>query len=247
MPEATRAPQGRRRVPAGIAPTPDWARVESDLDERGYARLPRLLEPAECAALAESFDDASRFRASIDMEKHRFGRGCYRYFDNPLPPRVRRLRSRLYSPLSRIANRWEERLGSDLRYPPRLAPFLRRCHEAGQTRPTPLLLHYEQDGYNCLHQDRYGVIAFPLQVVILLSRPHVDFEGGQLLLTEQRPRMQSRGEAIELSQGEGLVFPNQWRPVQSARGHSRAGIRHGLSRLLAGERYALGIIFHDAK
>ena len=225
----------------------DWAEVGRVLDERGHARLQGLLEPAECAALVESFGDESRFRSFVDMERYRFGRGDYRYFDNPLPPLVRALRTHLYPPLATIANRWEQRLGTDRRYPPRLAPFLQQCREAGQTRPTPLLLHYEEGGYNCLHQDRYGDVAFPLQVAILLSRPGIDFEGGELLLMEQRPRMQSRGEAISLLQGEALLFPNQRRPVQGARGTYRTTMRHGVSRLHAGERYALGIIFHDAE
>ena len=225
----------------------DWAEIEAKLDERGYARLPKLLKAQECTALIESFGRESLFRSFIDMERYRFGKGDYRYFENPLPPHVRALRNHLYPPLAVIANRWEERLSTGQRYPPRLGPFLLRCREAGQTRPTPLLLHYQADGYNCLHQDRYGAVAFPLQVVILLSRPERDFEGGELLLTEQRPRMQSRGEAISLARGEGLVFPNQQRPVQGGRGHYRATLRHGLSRLHTGERYALGIIFHDAE
>jgi hypothetical protein len=160
---------------------------------------------------------------------------------------VQALRQALYPPLAAIANRWEERLDTERRYPQKLDPFLAECRAAGQTRPTPLLLHYEAGGYNCLHQDRYGEVAFPLQVVVLLSRPGRDFEGGELLLTEQRPRLQSRGEAISLARGEGLVIPNQQRPVRGRRGHYRATMRHGLSRLHAGERYALGIIFHDAE
>jgi hypothetical protein len=224
----------------------DWGSVERELDERGYARLPGLLAASECSKLIGSFGDERRFRSFIEMERYRFGKGDYRYFAAPLPPLVRSLRRNLSAPLARIANRWLERLQSDHRYPQRLAPFLARCHEAGQTRPTPLLLHYEEGGYNCLHQDRYGDVAFPLQVVVLLSRPGSDFEGGELLLTEQRPRMQSRGEAISLSRGEGLVFPNQHRPIEGVRGHYRASVRHGVSRLHHGERYALGIIFHDA-
>ena len=225
----------------------DWATAQQDLDDRGYARLPALLGAADCRELVECFGDESLFRSVIEMERYRFGQGDYRYFDNPLPPRIRALREQLYPPLAEIANRWQERLASTPRYPPDLDEFLLRCHEAGQTRPTPLMLHYVEGGYNCLHQDRYGDVAFPLQVVILLSRPGVDFQGGELLLTEQRPRRQSRGEAISLSQGDGLLFPNQQRPVQGARGPARATMRHGLSRLHAGERFALGIIFHDAE
>jgi len=209
--------------------------------------LPRLLLAAECAKLVASFDDESRFRSFIEMERYRFGKGDYRYFGDPLPPIVHALRRHLYPPLANIANRWEEKLATERRYPLALDSFLLQCQAAGQTRPTPLLLHYETDGYNCLHQDRYGEVAFPLQVVILLSRPGADFEGGEFLLTEQRPRMQSRGEAISLVRGEGLVIPNHQRPVQGRHGHYRATMRHGLSRVHAGERYALGIIFHDAE
>jgi hypothetical protein len=225
----------------------DWSDIECGLDERGHARLPGLLDARECVSLVRSFADDSLFRSFVDMERYRFGKGDYRYFDHPLPPLVRELRKHLYRPLAAIANRWQERLGTELRYPPRLETFLAACHEAGQVRPTPLLLHYDKDGYNCLHQDRYGDVAFPLQVVIALSRLGRDFEGGEFLLTEQRPRMQSRGEAISLSRGEGLVFPNQQRPVRGVRGDYRAMMRHGLSRLHSGERYALGIIFHDAE
>jgi hypothetical protein len=225
----------------------EWASAECGLDERGYARLPKLLGARECASLVRSFGDETLFRSTIDMARYRFGEGHYRYFQNPLPALVGALRRHLYPPLAVIANRWEERLGTDTRYPPQLDGFLRHCERAGQTRPTPLMLHYREGGYNCLHQDRYGEVAFPLQVVILLSCPKRDFQGGELLITEQRPRMQSRGEAISLLRGEALVFPNQTRPVQGARGTYRASLRHGLSRLHAGERYALGIIFHDAE
>ena len=226
----------------GRATQVDWTCVEADLDTRGYARLPQLLAPRECRTLIEFFADESRFRSFVSMERYRYGRGDYRYFAAPLPPLVESLRRDLYAPLAGIADRWEERLGAARRYPPTLEAFLAQCHAAGQTRPTPLLLHYQEEGFNCLHQDRYGEVAFPLQVVVLLSRPGRDFQGGELLLTEQRPRMQSRGEAISLSLGEGLVFPNQTRPVEGVRGHYRATVRHGVSRLHAGERYALGII-----
>lgn len=225
----------------------DWDAVQSDLDERGYARLPGLIAAGECSALVESYADESLFRSFIDMERYRFGKGDYRYFDDPLPSLVCALRRLLYPPLAEIANRWQDRLPTTPRFPSQLEAFRLQCHEAGQTRPTPLLLHYEEGGYNCLHQDRYGEVAFPLQVVVLLSLPTVDFEGGELLLTEQRPRAQSRGEAIQLSRGEGLVIPNQQRPVEGARGPYRVGVRHGVSRVHAGERFALGIIFHDAE
>lgn len=244
MSEQTTDPAPRSN---GRATQIDWACVQAELDDRGYARLPQLLEPHECRALIECFGDESRFRSFVAMERYRYGRGDYRYFAPPLPQLVESLRQDLYAPLAGIANHWEERLGTPRRYPAALDAFLAECHAAGQTRPTPLLLHYEEDGFNCLHQDRYGEVAFPLQVVVLLSHPGRDFQGGELLLTEQRPRMQSRGEAITLSLGEGLVVPNQTRPVEGVRGHYRATVRHGVSRLHAGERYALGIIFHDAE
>ncbi len=223
----------------------DWERIGRDLDERGHARA-ALLDPGECEALQALWKDPKRFRSEIEMGPRRYGEGTYRYFANPLPAPVRTLRTLLYPPLARIANRWEQKLGRPGTFPARLRPFLARCHEAGQQRPTPLLLRYERDGYNCLHQDRYGRVAFPLQATVLLSRPGRGFRGGEFLLVEQRPRMQSRGEALHLKQGEMVLFPNQHRPAEGARGTYRIQVRHGVSRLDSGLRFALGLIFHDA-
>jgi hypothetical protein len=226
----------------------DWRSVEADLNDRGWARLTDLLSEDECRALRGLYGQRKRFRSFVDLDQHRYGaNGDYRYFAAPLPPLVRALRTALYARLAPIANRWQAVLGIEERFPPRLTPFLRHCRERGQTRPTPLLLHYEADGYNCLHQDRYGEVAFPLQVVCLLSRPGGDFEGGEFLLTEQRPRMQSRGEAIRMEMGDAVVFPGLERPVQGSRGAYRATLRHGVSRVHAGERFTLGLIFHDAR
>jgi hypothetical protein len=224
----------------------DWARVAAELDERGHARLPGLLGAAECRSLAALWRRPERFRSRVDMGRQRFGEGEYRYFAHPLPPLVARLRAGLYPPLARIANTWARRLGRE-RYPGRLDGFLRRCHRAGQTRPTPLLLRYAAGGYNRLHQDLYGALAFPLQVAVLLSRPERDFRGGEFLLVEHRPRMQSRGEALALARGEAVVFPNSERPVRGAHGFARAQLRHGVSSVHEGQRLALGVIFHDAR
>jgi hypothetical protein len=225
----------------------DWKRVADDLDRWGYARIPRLLGARECAQLAAIYPRDDAFRKTISMDAHRFGSGEYRYFSYPLPARVQRLRAALYPKLARIANAWQERLGDRERFEPTLARFLRRCHAHGQRRPTPLLLHYEAGGFNNLHQDLYGPIAFPLQVTIQLSRPGVDFAGGEFLLVEQRPRQQSRGSAIALAQGEAIVFATRERPVEGARGFYRVALRHGVSPLHSGSRTTLGIIFHDAK
>jgi hypothetical protein len=232
----------RRRVGAR-----DWKAVEGALAEQGYARLPRLLSPTACRDVIRMYGERERFRSFVELGQKRFGdRGDYRYFANPLPPELRALRAALYRRLAPIANRWQEALGRSERFPPSLSAFLRDCRDAGQTRPTPLVLHYRAGGYNCLHQDRYGKLAFPLQVAVLLSHPERDFRGGEFLLLEQRPRMQSRGEAIHLERGEGIVFPNAERPAPGSRGAVRAQVRHGVSRLLGGERYTLGLIFHDA-
>jgi hypothetical protein len=225
----------------------DWKRAAADLDAWGFARIPRVLGARECGQLAALYARDAAFRKTISMDAHRFGSGEYRYFRYPLPPRVQRLRAALYPALAPIANAWQERLGDAARFEPTLAGFLRRCHAQGQRRPTPLLLHYEAGGFNNLHQDLYGAIAFPLQVTVQLSRPQVDFEGGEFLLVEQRPRQQSRGCAIALEQGEAIVFATRERPVEGARGAYRAALRHGVSPLRAGSRTALGIIFHDAK
>jgi hypothetical protein len=225
----------------------DRQRIEAELDARGYALPGRLLTARECASLRRAFARDDRFRSTVDMEPRRFGRGVYRYFRYPLPPPVQRLREALYPPLAAIANRWQERLGRAERFEPALDAFLARCHAAGQTRPTPLLLRYHAGDYNRLHQDLYGRIAFPLQVAIVLSREGADYAGGEFLLAEQRPRMQTRVSAIRLGLGEAVVFPNAVRPVAGPRGDARAQLRHGVSELRAGERTTLGLIFHDAK
>jgi hypothetical protein len=231
-----------RRMPAAT----DWKRVADGLDRWGFARIPGVLGARECAQLAALYPRDEAFRKTISMDVHRFGSGEYRYFNYPLPARVQQLRAALYPKLARIANAWQERLGDPVRFEPTLAGFLRRCHAQGQQRPTPLLLHYEAGGFNNLHQDLYGPIAFPLQVTIQLSRPGLDFDGGEFLLVEQRPRQQSRGSAIALAHGEAIVFATRERPVDGARGVYRAALRHGVSPLRAGSRTTLGIIFHDA-
>ena len=225
----------------------DSERIGTELDARGYALPGRLLAARECGALRRCFGDDARFRSTIDMEPRRYGRGCYRYLAYPLPPVVQRLREALYPPLAALANRWQERLGRDERFEPDLAGFLARCHRAGQTRPTPLLLHYEAGDYNRMHQDVYGRVAFPLQVAIVLAREGSDYTGGEFLIAEQRPRMQTRVSAVRLALGEAIVFANALRPALSPRGVVRAQMRHGVSELRAGERTTLGLIFHDAK
>jgi hypothetical protein len=224
----------------------DWKSVEGTLAEQGYARLPRLLNAAECAALITLYDGAGRFRKRIDMERHRFGVGEYKYFDRPLPPLVRAVRTGAYPPLAAIVNRWMAALGSTKRIPARLGGFADLCRRAGQTKPTPLLLRYGAGGYNCLHQDLYGEVAFPLQIACLLSRPGIDYRGGEFLLVEQRPRAQSVGHAVALARGEASIFPTRFRPLAGKRGHYRATVRHGVSRLDRGSRFTLGVIFHDA-
>jgi hypothetical protein len=224
----------------------DWAAVEGQLDARGFARAGALLGARECSALARLFDDDERFRSTIEMEPRRYGRGRYRYLAYPLPARVQALREACYGPLAAIANRWQERLGRAERYETGLDAFLARCHAAGQTRPTPLLLRYRAGDYNRLHQDVYGAVAFPLQIAIVLSREGEDYTGGEFLLTERRARMQSRGHAIRLARGEAVVFPNAVRPVEGPRGWARAEVRHGVSDVHSGERLTLGLIFHDA-
>jgi len=225
----------------------DWDAIGRALDERGHATTPALLTPGECAQLGGLFGDDRRFRSTIDMARYRFGVGRYRYFAAPLPPIVAALRTHAYRHLAPIANRWTSELGAEERYPAELPAFLAHCAGHGQSRPTPLLLHYTAGGYNCLHQDLYGAVAFPFQMTFLLSRPGVDFTGGEILLVEQRPRAQSRGEVIVLGLGQAVVFPTRWRPVAGARGHYRATLRHGVSRLRSGERTTLGVIFHDAE
>jgi len=224
----------------------DWPAIARDLDRLGYATTPPLLLPEECRGLRDAYTDPSLFRSRIEMARYRFGEGEYQYFAEPLPELVATLRRVLYEPLAVIANRWSSALQQEVRYPERLDQFLRLCHGQGQSRPTPLLLRYKAEGYNCLHQDLYGPIHFPLQVTCLLSEPGRDFAGGEFLLVEQRPRAQSRGSAISLEQGAGVIFPVRERPVPSKRGFARVQMRHGVSRLRSGERMALGIIFHDA-
>ncbi len=224
----------------------DWAQVGDALDAHGCAVLPGLLAPQQCKQLAQRYADAALFRSRVVMERHGYGRGQYQYFAYPLPADVERLRSALYVPLAGIANRWHAALGIDTRFPPTHADFLRRCHGAGQRRPTPLMLQYQAGDYNCLHQDLYGEHVFPLQVAVLLSQPGADFSGGEFVLTEQRPRMQSRVEVVPLAQGDAVVFPVNLRPVNGSRGPCRVAMRHGVSRLRAGSRHTLGLIFHDA-
>ncbi|MFN3571107.1 MAG: 2OG-Fe(II) oxygenase [Polaromonas sp.] len=216
------------------------------LHDRGHAVLPQLLSPAECAAIRGLYPQAGCFRSRVVMARHGFGRGEYQYFSYPLPDIVQRLRSRLYPQLVEVANRWNEAMGLAIRYPAGHAAFLARCHAAGQTRPTPLLLQYGEGDYNCLHQDLYGEHVFPLQVAILLSRPGGDFTGGELVLTEQRPRMQSRATVVPLAQGDAVVFAVNQRPVAGSRGFYRVTMRHGVSDIRAGQRHTLGLIFHDA-
>jgi hypothetical protein len=226
----------------------DWPVVASELDGNGCAVLRELLTPDECAAVAQLFSDESLFRSQVQMARHGFGKGEYRYFAYPLPDLLESLRTALYPHLASVANEWNERLGNSDRYAAEHAAFLERCRNAGQTRPTPLLLRYTSGDFNCLHQDVYGALAFPIQVVILLSEPGKDFTGGELVLTEQRPRMQSRVEVVPLRQGDAAAFAVQQRPVRGAKGNDyRVNLRHGVSRIRSGMRHALGIIFHDAK
>jgi hypothetical protein len=225
----------------------DWAQIERELDGQGCAVLKGLLSADECRALAALYPDDAHFRSRVVMARHGFGRGEYKYFSYPLPDPIAELRPRLYVRLAGIANRWNQTMRIDISYPADHDAFLQRCHKAGQTRPTPLLLQYEAGDYNCLHQDLYGEHVFPIQVAILLSEPGRDFEGGELVLTEQRPRMQSRAEVVPLRQGDAVAFAVHVRPVQGTRGAYRVNMRHGVSRLRSGRRHTLGMIFHDAK
>jgi hypothetical protein len=225
----------------------DWDEIGRELDQYGCAVLKGLLSPAQCQAIASRYDNDTLFRSRIVMARHGFGRGEYKYFAYPLPEDVKALRETLYPPLAEIANRWNAALGKDVRYPAALADFLARCHKAGQTRPTPLLLRYEAGDYNCLHQDLYGEHVFPLQVAFLLSAPGRDFSGGEFVITEQRPRMQSRAEVVPLAQGDGVVFAVHHRPVAGTRGTYRVNLRHGVSRVRTGRRHTLGVILHDAQ
>jgi hypothetical protein len=224
----------------------DWPAVAAALDERGYAIVTDLLGRAACRRLAALYDDREAFRSRVVMQRHNFGRGEYQYLAYPLPQEVARLRTAIYPQLAPIANRWRERLSEDGRFPPALDVYLAECHAAGQQRPTPLILKYEAGDYNCLHQDLYGALVFPLQLTVLLSDPEADFTGGEFLLVEQRPRAQSRGEVVRLRQGEAVIFPVHHRPVEGSRGPYRVMMRHGVSRVHSGRRFTLGIIFHDA-
>jgi hypothetical protein len=227
--------------------TLDWAQIARDLDMHGCATTGVLLPPETCTQVIRSYDNEPHFRSKIVMARHGFGQGEYKYFAAPLPATIAALRSSFYPPLAEIANRWNEQIGTKQRFPAKLDDFLARCHKAGQTRPTPLLLKYGAGDYNCLHQDLYGEHVFPLQLAILLSDPGLDFTGGEFVLTEQRPRRQSRVEVVPLRQGEGVIFPVHDRPVAGTRGPYRVTMRHGVSRLRSGHRMTLGIIFHDAK
>jgi hypothetical protein len=244
------------REPKGSAPSTsiarriaaiDWTRIESDLGARGNAVIERLLGADECGMLAALYSQRERFRSRVVMQRHGYGRGEYKYFSYPLPDLVARLRAGLYPKLAPLANRWHEALGISVQFPARHEEFIERCHIAGQTRPTPLLLKYTDGDYNCLHQDLYGEHVFPLQLTALLSVPGRDFTGGEFILTEQRPRMQSRAEVVPLGQGDAVVFAVNQRPVRGVRGYYRVNLRHGVSRVRSGDRQTLGIIFHDAR
>ena len=228
------------------SPKIDWPAIGSSLDARGFAIIPRLLSREQCRTVAAMYPDDSRFRSHIHMARHGFGRGEYKYFAYPLAEPIAGLRAALYPPLAEVSNRWNAAMGIDVQFPRDHAAFLQRCHAAGQARPTPLLLQYVAGDYNCLHQDLYGEHVFPLQVAILLSEPGRDFTGGEFVITEQRPRMQSRASVAPLDQGDGVVFAVHHRPVQGTRGTYRVNLRHGVSELLSGGRHTLGIIFHDA-
>jgi hypothetical protein len=231
-------------------PKIDWSRASADLATQGYTTL-RLLDAAGCRALAALYDDDTRFRSRVVMQRHNFGRGEYKYLDYPLPDAVAEMRAALYPPLAEIANEWRRTLGEPGHFPQTLTAFLDECHAAGQTRPTPLLLRYGAGDFNCLHQDLYGPLVFPLQLTVLLSAPAMDFSGGdfsggEFVLVEQRPRAQSRAEVVPLSQGDAVIFPVHHRPAQGTRGAYRVTMRHGVSRVTSGLRQTLGIIFHDA-
>jgi len=243
----TKQSDGMARTIETSLETFDWPRLLKHLDAYGWAIFENLLSAAECERVAGLYDEDRHFRSHVVMARHGFGRGEYKYFTYPLPELVARLRSAIYPWLAPVANRWNESMGVDVCYPDTHAAFIERCHRAGQTRPTPLLLRYAQDDYNALHQDLYGEHVFPLQMAILLSKPETHFTGGEFLLVEQRPRMQSRAEVIPLRQGSGVLFAVHNRPVQGKRGTYRVNMRHGVSRVRSGNRHTVGIIFHDAK
>ena len=232
---------------AGCPVRAGWDCVATMLNEQGSAVLEKLLTPGECGRIAALYRNDGGFRSRVVMSRHGFGKGEYKYFSYPLPEPVAGLRSALYPPLAAIANDWNARMGIDVRYPVTHAAFIDLCHKAGQSRPTPLLLQYESGDYNCLHQDLYGDLAFPLQMTILLSEPGRDFTGGEFVITEQRPRMQSRAEVVPLRQGDAVIFAVHHRLVKGARGDYRVNLRHGVSRLRSGQRHTVGVIFHDAR
>jgi hypothetical protein len=224
-----------------------WSDLHSSLSEYGYAMTPAILTPEECAELRSLYARDELFRSKVIMERLRFGKGDYQYFANPLPAIVEELRTNAYPHLAPVANQWAEALGEKARFPADHAAFLERCHQAGQKRPTPLLLHYEKDGYNCLHQDIYGAVAFPLQMVFMLGQQGRDWQGGEFTLVEQRPRAQSKAEVISPDEGCAVIFTTRYRPVQGSRGYYRVNLKHGVARVRSGSRYTLGIIFHDAE
>jgi uncharacterized protein len=246
---------GLRLAKSGSAPAKlservaglDWDRIARSLDILGYATTGPLLHGDECAGLVATYVADKGFRSRVIMARHGFGRGEYKYFDYPLPQLVSELRTAFYPPLAEVANRWNERMGIGKQFPQNHAEYLDLCHKAGQTKATPLLLQYGAGDYNCLHQDLYGELVFPIQITVLLAQPKADFTGGEFVLTEQRPRMQSRAEVVSLARGEAVIFPVHHRPVQGTRGMYRVNMRHGVSRVQSGRRHTLGIIFHDAK
>jgi uncharacterized protein len=254
MPSMSETDTIEMRTPQAVAKTSipervaalDWKTIALDLDAHGCAAIGPLLTPQECEEIAEMYAADEPFRSRVVMARHGFGQGEYKYFAHPLPLIVAALRAAFYPPLSQVANRWDEMMGSKATYPQDHAAYLNRCHKAGQTKPTPLLLQYGAGDFNCLHQDIYGENVFPLQATFLLSRPGTDFTGGEFVLTEQRPRMQSRAEVVPLRQGEGVIFAVRHRPVRGARGIYRVNMRHGVSRIRSGRRHTLGVIFHDA-
>lgn len=226
----------------------NWNSAAAALEERGYAVTETILTPRECSDLVALYGDEKRFRSHIVMERYRFGVGDYKYFENPLPEIITELRTSAYPHLVEVANHWAEELGDrSARFSPEHASFLDICHAAGQTKPTPLMLHYEAGGYNCLHQDLYGEVSFPLQMVFLLGQAGRDWEGGEFLLVEQQPRAQSKAEVVRADQGQAIIFTTRYRPVRGTRGYYRVNLKHGVSRVRRGTRYTLGIIFHDAK
>lgn len=238
---------GRNLKASELVKRIDWKRVLHDLDAEGSAVIEHILSPAECENVAALYSRDEVFRSRIVMGQHGFGRGEYKYFSYPLPDLIADLRTAVYPHLAPIANRWNDKINIDVRYPEKHADFIKRCHNAGQLKPTPLLLQYGAGDYNCLHQDVYGEHVFPLQLAILLSEPNKDFTGGEFVMTEQRPRMQSRPMVVPLRRGDGVVFTVRHRPVQGTRGVYRVNLRHGVSRVRSGQRYTVGIIFHDAK